>query len=90
MNDASLFAEFSKYGLIGVLFLLTIYALIKVAGLYREVQEKRIEEHKAYTERFLTATNANTEATKVMTDGFKALARVVDELNARNLSKGRR
>lgn len=90
MDEVSMLGEFSKYGLLGVLFVILLYALRVMAGLYRDVQEKRIEEHKTYTERFLVATNANTEATKVMTDGFKALARAVEELNTRSLPKGRR
>ena len=90
MDDAALIGEFTKYGLIGVLFLISLYALLKLAGLYRDVQEKRIEEHKANTERFLTTTNANTEAMRALTDGFKALARAVEEINARSLGRGRR
>jgi hypothetical protein len=90
VDDVNMIGEFSKYGLLGVLFLIALYAIKVLAGLYRDTQEKRIEEHKVYSERLLVATNANTDATKVMTDGFKALARAVEDLNARSQPRGRR
>lgn len=79
--DAGLLTELSKYGLLGILFALALLALRSRDASYREVQEKRIDENKTNTERFLTATNANTDATDAAAEGFKALAKSVEDLS---------
>lgn len=71
--DAAL-AELLKQGLLGLLLVLSIFAIVSRDKSYREVQEKRIDESKANTERVLIALNANTEATKANADAIKLLA----------------
>ncbi len=77
--DPGLLAEFSKLGIIGILFFLTIMALKSRDASYRDVQEKRIQENRENTERFLAATNANTEATKAGSEAIKALAKAFED-----------
>lgn len=96
MDPTSAFAEIIKvWGPFGAVIVLLVLALISRDKSYREVQEKRILEAQANTERFLVATNANTAATNAAAEGFKALAQsntlVKDEVTKLTAQKaGRR
>lgn len=96
MESAEILQEFTKYGIIGVLFFLSLLALRSRDASYRESQEKRITEAQQNTERFLLATQANTQATQAAADGFKALTQSNEQIKlelrglSEKLSKGRR